>query len=120
MDLAGSCRHFVGGQIDVVSGAGPHASGGGKLIGNRADRGVLDRHGRLQLLGWIMLRRSVHYLCPDWQCQRGAVTVWNDRCRLIESDPDAAGERARVTCEPGVLVIVGGAGLTCRRQPEAE
>src|SRR5205085_10283821 len=46
--------------------------------------------------------------------------MWNNCCRLIESDPDTAGERAGVTCEPRIFVIVGGAGLTCRRQLEAE
>src|SRR5215470_3705446 len=73
--LAGSSRHFVGRQIDVVCCPGGHAARGGQLVRNRTDRGVLDRHGRLQQLGWIMLCRLVHHLCPDWQRECGAVAA---------------------------------------------
>ena len=119
MHLAGSSWHLVDGQIDFVGCPGRHASGGGELIGNRTNRGVLNRHGRLQRLGWIMLRRLVHNLSPNRQRQRSTVTVWNNRCRLIEPDPHAASQCAGVTKEPGILVIVGGAGLACRRQFES-
>ena len=120
MHLAGSSRYFVHGQIDVVSGSGRHAPGGGELIGNRTDRRVLQWHGGLQRFGWIMLRRFVHHLYPDGQRQCRAIAVRNDRGRLIEPDPHAAGECAGITDKPGVLVIISGAGLTCRRQSEAQ
>lgn len=120
MYLACSLWHLIRRQINVVSGSGRHASCGGELIGSRTDRRVLEWHGWLQRLGRVMLRRFVHHLCPDWQCQSSAVAVWNNRCRLIEPDPDTARQRARVTYEPGVLVIIGSAGLPCRRQFESK
>src|SRR5262249_55767324 len=90
MHLACSGGHLVTRQINVVSRSGPHASGGGELIGNRADRRMRDRHGRLQWLSRIMVCRLVHHLCPDRQGQRGAVAVGDNRNRLIKSDPNPA------------------------------
>ena len=75
MDLASAGGHLVGGQINVVRRPGRHAARRGELIRERTDRGVLDRHRRLQRLGWIMLRRFVHYLCPDRQRECGAVAA---------------------------------------------
>jgi hypothetical protein len=43
----------------------------------------------------------------------------NDRCRLVKSDPNAAGKRIGVTEKPCVLVIVGCASLAGSRQFEA-
>ena len=120
MHLAGSGWYLVDRQINVVSRTGRRAAGGGELVGNRTDRRVLQWHGRLQRFGRIMLCRFVHHLSPHRQCQRRAVTVRNNRGRLIEPDPHAAGQRAGVPDEPRVLVIVSGAGLACRRQFEAE
>src|SRR6266705_5582490 len=116
MYLARGVWHFVDRQIDIVSASGRHASCGGELVGNRTDRRVLQWHGRLQRFGWIMLCRFVHDLNPNRQCERGTVTVWNNGCRLIESDPHATSQRTGVTKKPSILVIIGGAGLACRRQ----
>ena len=62
-----------------------------------------------------MSRRFVHDLSPHRQRQSSAVAVRDNRSRLIESDPHTAGQRAGEPDEPGVLVIVRGAGLACRR-----
>ena len=51
--------------------------------------------------------------------ERRAVTVRNDRDRLIEADPHAASHRAGVTDKPRVLVIVGRTGFAGGRQFEA-
>ena len=115
MHLTRSSRDPAHGEIDVVSGTGCHATGGGELIGNRTHRRPLDWHRRLQRIGRIMPRGFVHHLGPDRQCQGGTVTV-RDNCRgLIEPNPHTARERARVPDKPGVLVIVGGASFSCRR-----
>ena len=66
-----------------------------------------------------MLRRFVHYLCPDRQRERGAVTVWNNRCGLIKTHPNATGQRSRVTQKPRILIIVSRAGLAGCWQSEA-
>ena len=114
MYLARGVWHFVDRQIDIVSASGRHASCGGELVGNRTDRRVLQWHGRLQRFRWIMLCRFVHNLNPNRQCERGTISVWNDRCRLIEPDPHTAGERRRVTYKPRVLIIIGRASLASR------
>jgi hypothetical protein len=67
-----------------------------------------------------MLCRLVHHLCPDRQRERGAVAAGNNCCRLIKSNPNTAGERARVTEKPGVFVIVGRAGLAGSGQFETQ
>src|ERR1700757_807406 len=108
MYLARGGWHFIDRQIEIVGGPSRHAAGGGKLVGNRTDRRVLQWHGRLQRFGWIMLRRLVHNLNPNRQCERSTISVWNDRCRLIEPDPHATSQCAGVTNEPGILVIIGG------------
>src|SRR6266478_9591198 len=120
MYLARGGWHFVGRQIEIVGASGCHAAGGGKLVGNRTDRRVLQWHGGLQRFGWIMLCRFVHNLNPNRQCERGTISVWNDRCRLIEPDPHATSQCVGITNEPGILVIIGGAGLACRRQFESK
>ena len=120
MHLAGGVWHVTDRQINIVSRTGPPAAGGGELVGNRTDRRVLQWHGRLQWFGWIMLCRFIHHLSPHRQCQRRAVTVRNNRGRLIEADPHATRQRGGVSNKPRVFVIVSGAGLACRRQFEAE
>ena len=67
-----------------------------------------------------MFRRFVHHLRPHGQRERGAVTVRNDRCGLIKSDPHTAGQRIGITEEPGIFVIVGRSGFAGSRQFESE
>lgn len=115
MYLTRSGRHFVDWQVDIISSPRRLAASGGELIGNRTDGGVLDRHRRLQRPGGIMVCRSVHHLCPDRQRECGAVAMRNDGGRLIESDPNAAGQRTRITYKPGIFIIVRRAGFAgCR------
>src|ERR1700745_1786807 len=111
VDLARDGRDLVGGEIGFVSGGCRLTACGCELICNRTNHRALDRHGWSQLLGRIMLGGLVHYLNPDGQRKRCAVPMWNDRYRLIKADPNTAGQRARITEEPGVLVIVRGTGL---------
>jgi hypothetical protein len=49
-------RNFIDRQIDFVGGAGRLASTRGQMIGNRANHGVLYRHGRLERLRRVTLR----------------------------------------------------------------
>ena len=115
MYLTRSGRHFVDWQVDIISSPRRLAASGGELIGNRTDGGVLDRHRRLQRPGGIMVCRSVHHLCPDRQRECGAVTVRNNRGRLIKPDPNPARQRAGITEKPGIFVIVSRAGFAgCR------
>ena len=120
MHLASHGRHLVGGQVDVVGRPGRLAARRGKLIRNGTDHGALNRHGRLQRLGGIMLRRLVHHLRPDRQGERGAVAAGNDGGRLVKSDPHAAGQRAGVAEKPRVFVIVRRAGFSGGREFEAQ
>ena len=118
--LAGGVWHLIDRQINIVSRTRRAAAGGGKLVGNRTDRRVLQCHGGLQRFGGIMLCRFIHHLCPHRQCQRSAVTVRNNRGRLIEPDPHATRQRGGVSNKPRVFVIVSRAGLAFRRLFEAE
>ena len=89
------------------------------MIGERTHHGALDWHCGLQWLRRIPLRGLIHHLHPNRQRQSGTVTTRNNRDRLIESDPHAAGDRAGITYEPRIFVIVSRAGLARRRQFEA-
>ena len=50
----------------------------------------------------------------------GVGAARQDLPRRVEPDPDAGGERLRVADEPGVAILVGGAGLARGRQPESQ
>ena len=115
MYLTCNSWYLIDGQIDVVGGASGRATGGGELIRNRADGRTLNWHSRLQRLSRIMSRRFVHDLSPHRQRQSSAVAARDNRSRLIESDPYTTGQRAGESDEPGVLVIVRGTSLACRR-----
>ena len=120
MHLAGTSWYLVDRQINIVSCASRHAAGSGELVRSRTNPRALQFDSGLQRRGWIMLRRFVHNLNPNGQCERGTVSVWNNRRGLIEPDPHATSQCAGITKEPGILVIIGGAGLACRRQFESK
>ena len=67
-----------------------------------------------------MLRSLIHHLRPNRQRERGAIATRNNCCRLIKSNPNAAGQCAGVTEKPCVFVIVGRAGLASSGQFETQ
>ena len=67
-----------------------------------------------------MLRRFVHYLCPNRERERGTVAAGNNCCRLVKPNPNTASQRTGITEKPRVLVIVSRAGLAGSRQSEPQ
>ena len=54
----------------------------------------------------------LHDVGPDGEGDGAAVAAVHDSLWLVETGPDAAGETWGVAAEPGVVIIIGGAGLT--------
>ena len=66
-------------------------------------------------LGQRALRHAVegaaHELDPDRQCGTATGLAVAERREVVEADPCRGGQRRVETVEPGVALIVGGAGL---------
>ena len=60
-------------------------------------------------------RGALHEVGPDRQRDARGVGLAADRRRLIEADPDAGDDRRREADEPGVVIVVGRAGLAADR-----
>ena len=63
---------------------------------------------------------DLHELRPERHGDVGGEAVRQNRPRLVEPDPDAGHQLRREADEPGVVEVVGRAGLAGRRQREAE
>ncbi|KAG1253572.1 hypothetical protein G6F65_017409 [Rhizopus arrhizus] len=78
----------------------------------RAVEGGLDHAaGRVVLRDRGVLQRGAHVVDPDRQGGLATVFAVTQRAEVVAADPHGGHVRAAETGEPGVAVVVGGAGL---------
>ncbi len=70
----------------------------------------------------MLLQRpfSLYNVHPNWQRKFAAGASRHDLLRLVETDPGAADELVIETDEPGILVIIRGAGLSACGMPKPQ
>ena len=109
------------GTLVGVGGAGVAAAGGGAFAGEAAKLGGDEVDLAVERAGLVAEAvGGFHDVHPDGQREGGAVAALDGFFRLVEADPDGAGELRGVAGEPGVLEIIGGAGFAAAGFVEAE
>ena len=103
----------IGGQFFGDGGASGFAGAGGEQSGERADGGLFGGYFWGWGGTWIVAHgvRGFHDFDPYGQGHAAAVGLTSNAFWLIQSDPDAAGDRAVVAEEIGVGEIIDCAGF---------
>src|SRR5690349_1836877 len=87
--------------------------------GHAATANVADARGLVDPLGLAAEGRGLHESRPRRHRNDARESATHDLLRLVESDPDTSSQFRREAYEPGIGVIVGGAGLAACRQLES-